>query len=91
LFPAQISAKLGDPKNSNRIQGKIFTPIIHEIVCFFLDVSGAKNRKATIPSFTAGNDSIFRQALYKDGAAKITKDLRPHGLLPESVELVGHA
>ena len=29
--------------------------------------------------------TIAVQALYKDGAAKITKDLRRHGLLPESV------
>ncbi len=42
----------------------------------------------TIPSFTTGNVSIFRQALCKDGAAKITKDLRRHGLLPESVEFL---
>jgi hypothetical protein len=55
------------------MQGKIFIPIIHELVCLFLDVSGAKNRKATIPSFTTGNVSIFRQALHKDGAAKITR------------------
>ena len=54
----------------------------------FLDVSGAKNQKATIPSFTTGDVLIFRQALYKDGAAKITKDLRLHGLLPESVEFL---
>ena len=84
----QISATLGGPKNSNRMQGKMFTPIIHEIVCGFLDVSGAKNRKATIPSFTPGNVSIFRQALYKDGAAKITKDLCRHGLSPKSVEFL---
>ena len=41
-----------------------------------------------IPSFTTGDVSIFRQALYKDGAAKITKDLCLHGLLPESVEFL---
>ena len=70
------------------MSGKMYIPIIHQLVCAFLDVSGAKNRKATIPSFTTGNVSIFRQALYKDGAAKITKDLRLHGLLPESVEFL---
>ena len=70
------------------MQGKIFIAIIHELVCMFLDVSGAKNQKATIPSFTTGDVLIFRQALYKDGAAKITKDLRLHGLLPESVEFL---
>jgi hypothetical protein len=67
------------------MQGKIFIPIIHKIVCLFLDVLGAKNRKAAIPSFTTGIVLIFRQALYKDGASKITKDLCRHGLLPESV------
>ncbi len=41
-----------------------------------------------IPSFTTGNVSIFRQALYKDGAAKITKDRCLHGLLPASVEFL---
>ena len=41
-----------------------------------------------IPSFTTGNVLIFRQTLYKDGAAKITKDLCLHGLLPESVEFL---
>jgi hypothetical protein len=51
-------------------------------------VSGANNRTTTIPSFTTGDVSIFRQALYKDGATKITKDLRLHGLLPESVEFL---
>jgi hypothetical protein len=68
--------------------GKIHVPFIHELVCAFLDVSGAKNRKTVIPSFTTGNVSIFRRALYKDGAVKITKDLRLHGLLPESVEFL---
>ena len=31
------------------------------------------------------NLPIFRQALYKDGAAKITKDLCRYGLMPKSV------
>jgi hypothetical protein len=85
----QISSTIGGPKSYyNRMQGKIYIPIIHELVCLFLDVSGAKNRKATIPSFTTGKVSIFQQALYKDGAAKIKKDLRWHGLLPESVEFL---
>jgi hypothetical protein len=57
-------------------------------VCAFLDVSGANNRTTAIPSFTTGDVSIFRQALYKDGATNITKDLRLHGLLPESVEFL---
>jgi hypothetical protein len=55
----QISSAIGGPKSSNRMQGKIYIPVIHELVCGFLDVSGAKNRKATIPSFTAGNVLIF--------------------------------
>ena len=55
----QISSTIGGPKSSNRMQGKIFIAIIHELVCLFLDVSGAKNRKATIPSFTTGDVSIF--------------------------------
>ena len=66
----------------------MYIPIIHELVCAFLDVSGANNRTTAIPSFTTGDVSIFRQALYKDGATKITKDLRLHGLLPESVEFL---
>ena len=70
------------------MSGKMYIPIIHELVCAFLDVSGAENRMTAIPSFTTGDVSIFRQALYKDGAAKITKDLRRHGLLPESVEFL---
>ncbi len=57
-------------------------------MCAFLDVSGAENRMTAIPSFTTGDVSIFQQALYKDGAAKITKDLCLHGLLPESVEFL---
>jgi hypothetical protein len=68
--------------------GKMYIPIIHELVCAFLDVLGAKNRTIAIPSFTTGDVSIFRQALYKDGAAKITKNLHLHGLLPESVEFL---
>ena len=84
----QTSATIGGPESSNRLKGKICIPVIHELVSFFLDILGAKNQKATIPSFTTGNVSIFRQALYKDGAAKITKDLRLHGLLPESVEFL---
>jgi hypothetical protein len=59
----QISSTIGGPKSSNRMQGKIFVPIIHEIVFLFLDVSGAKSRKATMSSFTTGNVSILRQAL----------------------------
>ena len=59
----QISSTIGGPKSSNRMQGKIFVPIIHEIVFLFLDVSGAKSRKATMFSFTTGNVSILRQAL----------------------------
>ncbi len=59
----QNSSTNGGPKSSNRMQGKIFIPIIHEIVCLFLYVSGAKNRKATIPSITTGNVSILRQVL----------------------------
>jgi hypothetical protein len=57
-------------------------------VFFFLGISGAKNRTTAIPSFTTGDVSIFRQALYKDGAAKITKDLCLHDMLPESVEFL---
>ncbi len=70
------------------MSGKMYIPIIHQLVCAFLEVSGAKNRTAAMHSFTAGNVSIFRQALYKVGAAKITKDLHLHGLLPESVEFL---
>jgi len=70
------------------MSGKMYIPIIHELVCAFFDVSGAENRMTTIPSFTTGDVSIFRQALTKDRAAKITKDLRRHGLLPESVEFL---
>jgi hypothetical protein len=70
------------------MSGKMYIPIIHELVCAFLDVSGAENRTTAIPSFTTGDVSIFRQALYKDGATKITKDLCLHGLLPESVEFL---
>jgi hypothetical protein len=69
--------------------------IIHELVCAFLDVSGAKNKANAIPSFTTGNVLIFRQALYKDGAAKITKDLRLHVTKPGGIRewdrgYVGH-
>jgi hypothetical protein len=84
----QISSAIGGPTRSNRMSGKMYIPIIHELVCAFLDVSGANNRTTAIPSFTTGDVSIFRQALYKDGATKITKDLRLHGLLPESVEFL---
>jgi hypothetical protein len=70
------------------MNGKIYIPIIHELLCGFLDVSGATNQKAGIPSFTTGDVWIFPQALYKDGAAKIMKDLRLHGLLPESLEFL---
>jgi hypothetical protein len=84
----QISSAIGGPKSSNRMSGKMYIPIIHELVCAFLDVSGAKNRTTAIPSFTTGDVLIFRQAFYKDGAAKITKDLRLHGLLLESVEFL---
>jgi hypothetical protein len=87
----QISSAIGGPKSSNRMSGKMYIPTIHELVCAFLDVSGAKNRTTAIPSFTTGDVSIFRQALYKDGAAKITKDLRLHGLLPESVEFLSQS
>jgi hypothetical protein len=62
----------------------MYIPFIHKLVSVFLDVLGAKNRTTAIPSFTTGDVSIFQQALYKDGAAKITKDLRWHGLLTES-------
>jgi hypothetical protein len=84
----QIASTISGPYSSNRMSGKMHIPFIHEIVCLFLDVSGAKNRTTAIPSFTTGDVSIFRQALYKDGAAKITKDLCLHGLLPESVEFL---
>ena len=70
------------------MSGKMYLPDIHELVCVFLDVSGAKNQTTAIPSFMTGDVSIFRQALYKDGAAKITKDLCLHGLLPKSVEFL---
>ena len=84
----QISSAIGGPKSSNRMSGKMYIPIIHQLVCAFLEVLGAKNRTAVTPSLTTGNVSIFRQALYKVGAAKITKELRLHGLLPESVEFL---
>ena len=84
----QISLTIGAPKSSNRMQGKIYIPIIHELVCLFLDVLGAKNRKSTTPSFTTRDVSIFRQALYKVGVDKITKDLCRHGLLTEPVEFL---
>ena len=76
----QIAGTIGGLNSSNRMSGKIYIPFIHQTVCFFLGISGAKNRMTAIPSFTTGDVSIFRQALSKDGAAKITKDLRPHGL-----------
>ena len=41
------------------MNGKIYIPIIHELVNWFLGVSGAKNRKAAIPSFTTGDVSVF--------------------------------
>ena len=41
------------------MNGKIYIPFIHELMCLFLEVSGAKNRKATIPSFTTGDVLIF--------------------------------
>ena len=84
----QIAGAIGGPNSSNRMSGKMYIPFIHQTVFFFLGISGAKNRTTAIPSFTTGDVSIFRQALYKDGAAKITKDLRLHGLLPESVEFL---
>jgi hypothetical protein len=31
----QISAAIGGPDSSNRMSGKIYTPIIHQTVCFF--------------------------------------------------------
>ena len=61
----QTSATIGGPESTNRLKGKIYIPVIHELVCFFLDILGAKNRKATIPCFTTGNVSIFRQALIR--------------------------
>jgi len=70
------------------MSGKMYIPNIHKLVCAFLDVSDAENRMTAIPSFTTGDVSIFRQALSKDGAAKITKDLHRHGLLPELVEFL---
>ena len=39
----QISLTIGGPKSSNRMQGKIYKPIIHKLVCLILDVQGAKN------------------------------------------------
>ncbi len=60
----QISSTIGGPKSSNRKSGKMNIPFIHELVSVFLDVSGAKNRTTAIPSFTTGDVSIFRQALY---------------------------
>ena len=84
----QNASSIGGPKGSNRTSGKMYIPFIHELVSVSLDVLGAKNRMTAIPSFTTGNVLIFRQTLYKDGAAKITKDLRLHGLLPESVEFL---
>jgi hypothetical protein len=74
----QIASTIGGPKSSNRMSGKMYIPFIHELVSVFLDLSGAKNRTTVIPSFTTGDVSIFRKALYKDGAAKMTKDLRRH-------------
>ena len=55
----QISSAIGGPTRSNRMSGKMYIPIIHELVCAFLDVSGANNRTTTIPSFTTGDVSIF--------------------------------
>ena len=84
----QISSTIGSPTSCNQRQGKMFIPFIHELACGFLDISGAKNRKEIIPNFTTGDASIFCQALNKDGAAKITKDLCHHGLLQESVNFL---
>jgi hypothetical protein len=46
----QISSAIGGPTRSNRMSGKMYIPIIHELVCAFLDVSGAENRMTAIPS-----------------------------------------
>ena len=48
------------------MSGKMYIPIIHELVCAFLDVSGAENQMTAISSFTTGDVTVFRQALSKE-------------------------
>ncbi len=62
----QISLVIGGPTRSNRMSGKMYIPIIHELVCAFLDVSGAENQMTAISSFTTGDVTVFRQALSKE-------------------------
>ena len=39
----QTSVTIGGPESTNRLKGKIYIPVTHELVCFFLDILGAKN------------------------------------------------
>jgi hypothetical protein len=82
----QIGSSIAGPKNINRPQGKILIPFVHELICGFLDISGAKNRKAVFPNFTKAEDSIIHQALTTKGANKVTEILRDWGLIDESVK-----
>jgi hypothetical protein len=51
----------------------------------FLVLSGASNTDAVLPKFTDCSNSILRQVMTKEGAAKITKALWHHQMMPKSV------
>jgi hypothetical protein len=55
----QIAGAIGGPNSSNRMSGKMYIPFIHQTVCFFLGILGAKNRTTKIPSFTTGMSRYF--------------------------------
>ena len=55
----QIRSSIAGPKNINHPQGKILILFVHELVCGFLDISSAKNRKAVFLNFTKAEDSII--------------------------------
>ncbi len=82
----QIGSTIAGPTTINRPSGKILISFVHELVCGFLDISGAKNRKAVVPNFTKAEDSIIHQALTTKGANKVTEILQDWGLVNESMK-----
>ena len=82
----QIGSTIAGPTTINRPSGKILISFVHELVCGFLDISGAKNRKAVVPNFTKAEDSIIHQALTTKGANKVTEILQDWGLVDESTK-----
>ena len=76
------------PREHQQIEGQNIHTSYSRTSVFLSGYLGCKESKGHITMFHYWQCLNISTSSYKDGAAKITQDLRQHGLLPESVEFL---